>query len=135
MLKKASLIKLIDIIAFVTFIFVVSTGVLMRYVLPPKSGQTTEIFGMSRHEWGDVHFYITSLFLAILSIHLILHWRFIQKLFRGRVKEINVSRVLLGLVGLFAVLAIAIAPFIAPKEQSTESKGMHYGKGKQQMNN
>ena len=130
MLKKASLIKLVDIVAFVSFIFVASTGVLLRYVLPPRSGQATEIVGMSRHEWGDVHFYITSIFLSILSIHLILHWRFFQNLFHGQIKETSASRVLLGLVGLFAVLAIAIAPFVAPKEQATESKGLHYGKGK-----
>ena len=130
MLNKVNLIKLVDIAAFISFVFVVSTGILMRYVLPPRSGQATEIFGMSRHEWGDVHFYITSLFLAILSIHLILHWHFIQNLFQGRIKVVGASRVLLGLVGLFAVLAIAIAPFVAPKEQSTESKGLHYGKSK-----
>lgn len=130
MLNKANLIKLVDIAAFISFVFVVSTGILMRYVLPPRSGQATEIFGMSRHEWGDVHFYITSLFLAILSIHLILHWHFIQNLFQGRIKVVGASRVLLGLVGLFAVLAIAIAPFVAPKEQSTGSKGLHYGKSK-----
>ena len=130
MLKKTNLIKYVDIVAFVSFVFAVSTGVLMRYVLPPRSGQAIEIFGLSRHEWGDIHFYITSTFLAILSIHLFLHWRFIQNLFQGQVKEAGTSRLLLGLIGLFAVLAIAIAPFVAPKEQSTESQGLHYGKSK-----
>lgn len=115
MLNKASLIKCVDIVAFVAFIFVVSTGILMRYVLPPRSGRTIEILGLSRHEWGDIHFYITSIFLTILSIHLFLHWRFIKNLFQGRVKEAGTSKLLLGLIGLLVVLAIAIAPFVAPK--------------------
>ncbi len=130
MIKKSSLIALIDIIAFISFIFVVSTGVLMRYVLPPKSGKFTEILSMSRHEWGDIHFYITFIFLAILSIHLILHWRFIRNVFRGRVKNTNASRLILGLIGLFAVLALAVAPFVSPIENSEKNSGYQYGKHK-----
>ena len=130
MLKKSNAIALIDIAAFISFVFVVSTGVLMRYVLPPKSGKFTEILGMSRHEWGDIHFYITFIFLAILSIHLILHWKFIRNVFRGRVKKANASRLILGLVGLLAVLALAVAPFVAPIEHSERSSANQYGKHK-----
>ena len=127
-MKKSKLITLIDIIAFISFIFVVSTGVLMRYVLPPRSGQSIEILGMSRHEWGDIHFYITFIFLAILSIHLILHWKFIRNMFHGRIKETSNFRLMLGLVGLIAVLALALAPFVAPKEYSEISEGYQFGK-------
>lgn len=130
MLKKSSLIALVDIIAFISFIFVVSTGVLMRFILPPKSGKFTEILDMSRHEWGDMHFYITFIFLAILSIHLILHWRFIRNVFRGRIKKANTSRLMLGLVGLLAVLALAIAPFVVPIENSERNSGHQYGKNR-----
>ena len=127
-MKKSKLITLIDISAFISFIFVISTGVLMRYVLPPRSGQSIEILGMSRHEWGDIHFYITFIFLVILSIHLILHWKFIRNIFHGRLKEASNFRLILGLVGLIAVLALAVAPFVAPKEYSETSKGYQFGK-------
>ena len=128
--NKNSLIKLVDLVAFVLFVFAVSTGVLMRYVLPPGSGPAFEVLGMSRHEWSDIHFYITSIFLAVLSVHLVFHWRFIQSLFQGNYKEISVLRVLLGLVGLFAILAIAVAPFVAPKEHTVEPMFLHHGKNK-----
>ena len=127
-MKKSKLITLIDISAFISFIFVISTGVLMRYVLPPRSGQSIEILGMSRHEWGDIHFYITFIFLVILSIHLILHWKFIRNIFHGRLKEASNFRLILGLVGLIAVLALAVAPFVAPKEYSETSKEYQFGK-------
>ncbi|MGI9227803.1 MAG: DUF4405 domain-containing protein [Gammaproteobacteria bacterium] len=127
-MKKSKLITLIDIAAFISFIFVVSTGVLMRYVLPPRSGQSIEILGMSRHEWGDIHFYITFIFLAILSIHLVLHWKFIRNMFHARIKEASNFRLMLGLVGLIAVLALALAPFVAPKEYSETSEGYQFGK-------
>lgn len=128
-MKKSNLIALIDISAFIGFIFVVSTGVLMRYVLPPRSGQSIQIFGMSRHEWGNIHFYITLIFLVILSIHLFLHWKFIRNIFRGKIKNADTSRLFLGVVALLAVLALAVAPFVAPKEHSNVTKGHQYGKG------
>ncbi|MGI9227157.1 MAG: DUF4405 domain-containing protein [Gammaproteobacteria bacterium] len=127
-MKKSNLITLIDISAFIGFIFVVSTGVLMRYVLPPRSGRSIEIFGMSRHEWGDIHFYITLIFLIILSVHLILHWKFIRNIFRGKIKNADTSRLFLGIIALLAVLALAVAPLVAPKEFSNTTKGNQYGK-------
>ena len=102
----------------------------MRYVLPPRSGHSVEIFGMSRHEWGDLHFYITFIFLVILSIHLFLHWKFIRNVFRGRVMEAGSPRLLFGLIALMAVLALAVAPFIASKENSDTTKGFQVGKNK-----
>ena len=129
-MKKSKLITLIDISAFISFIFVVSTGVLMRYVLPPRSGQSIEILGMSRHEWGDIHFYITFIFLVILSIHLLLHWRFFLHVFQKGIKSSETYRLVLGVVALIAVLALAVAPFIAPKEYSETSKGYQFGKNR-----
>ncbi len=128
MIKKSNLTALIDITALISFVFVVSTGVLMRYVLPPRSGHSVEVLGMSRHEWGNVHFYITFTFLVILSIHLILHWRFFFRLFQEGVKSDNVYRIVLGVIALIAVLALAAAPFVAPIEHSDLSKGSKFGK-------
>ena len=129
-MKKYKLITLVDIAVFINFIFVVSTGVLMRYVLPPRSGQSIEILGMSRHEWGDLHFYITLIFLIILSVHLFLHWKFFRNLFIGNTDGVDLSRLLLGIVAFLAVLALAVAPFIAPKEISDTTKSYQYGKNK-----
>lgn len=130
MIKKSNLIALIDIFAFIGFIFVVSTGVLMRYVLPPGSGRFVEIFGMNRHEWGDIHFYITFLFLVVLSVHLFLHWKFIRNIFQGKLKNGDTPRLIIGIVALLAVLALAAAPFIAPKEYSSIPQGNQHGKYK-----
>lgn len=70
------------------------------------------------------------MFLVILSIHLIIHWKFIRNLLHGRIKEAGSSRLILGLIGLLAVLALAVAPFLVPKEDSGTTKGHQIGKGK-----
>lgn len=32
-------------------------------------------WGMTRHEWGDWHTWISYAFLVLMMVHLILHWR------------------------------------------------------------
>ena len=127
-MNKLNIIKLIDIAAFISFIFVISTGVLLRYVLPTRSGHTVEIMGMTRHEWGDLHYLITVAFLFILTIHLVVHWRFFFLLLQGKASSTSAYRIVLGIVALLAILALAIAPFVVPLEYSEISKGVQYGK-------
>ncbi|NNK87776.1 MAG: DUF4405 domain-containing protein [Flavobacteriaceae bacterium] len=109
---------IIDIIAFVSFVFLVSTGVILYYILPPGSGRQRTIWQMDRHEWGDIHFCIALVFLAILALHLFMHWRWIRSLTKGKKRESSGYRVGLGLVGFIAVLAIALAPLLSPLENS-----------------
>lgn len=121
-MKRADLISLIDIIAFIAFLFLTSSGILMRYLLPPGSGRWSEVWGMSRHQWGELHFWLALIFFAVLTFHLLQHWRFVLGLFRGRLKECMQLRVALGLTGLLAVILLSIAPLISPVT-SDESRG------------
>jgi hypothetical protein len=116
-MRRPTLNFLIDAAAFVGFVFLVSTGVLMRYVLPPGSGARSVVWGLDRHDWGALHFWISAAFLAVLAFHLVLHGRWILSVLRGRPRQGSGSRVALGLVGLMAVLAIALAPLVSPVER------------------
>lgn len=113
-MKRGTLISLIDVVAFAAFLFLTSTGILLRYLLPPGSGRWSEVWGMTRHQWGEIHFWIALAFFAVLAFHLLQHWRFILGLFRGHVKEALQLRVALGLLGLVAAVLLAIAPLISP---------------------
>jgi hypothetical protein len=115
-----------DTIAFVGFVLLTATGVLMHYLLPPGSGHFTTIWGLDRHDWGQVHFWISAVFLAILALHLCLHWRWVIALVRGRPHQGDTQarvRIALGLVGLIALLALALAPFLSPIETSSHGPG------------
>jgi hypothetical protein len=101
---------LIDVLAFIFFVFLTSTGVLLFYLLPPGSGRGSTIWYMDRHEWGDVHFYFAVGFLLILLYHVIQHWRWVLSLVRGKQQSYSRNRIALGLVGLFALLLIADPP-------------------------
>ncbi len=121
-MKRSTLISLIDVVAFIGFLFLTSSGILMRYMLPPGSGRWSEVWGMTRHQWGEVHFWISVFFFAVLALHLVQHWRFVLGLFRGHLKEFLQLRVVLSLVGLVAVIMLALAPLASPV-QVDESRG------------
>lgn len=122
-MKRTSLNFIIDIVAFVGFVVLTTTGVLMRYMLPPGSGHYSTIWSLDRHEWGGIHFWISVVFFLLLALHLVLHWRWIVSVVTGRPREGSGFRVGLGVVGLTAVVALAISPLLTPVEKDTSSRG------------
>ena len=126
-MKRPSVNAAIDALAIGGFVFLTATGVLLRYVLPPGSGLHTTVWGLSRHAWGGIHFWIAVVFLTTLTIHLVVHRRWIASIVRGRPHEGSGYRAALGLVGLFAILGIAAAPFVSPVEQVPHGPRSHRG--------
>jgi len=122
-MKRVSLNFIVDVVAFAGFVMLTTTGVLMRYVLPPGSGHYSTIWGIDRHEWGGIHFWVSVVFFSILAFHLILHWRWIVSIVTGRPREGSGFRVGLGIVGLATVLALASSPLLAPVERDIGDKG------------
>jgi len=120
-MKRSKLNFILDAIAFAGFVFVTTTGVLMRYVLPPGSRRFSTIWGLDRHGWGDIHFWISIAFLCLLAMHLLLHWRWIVNILRGKPKEGSGFRAGLGIVGVVSLLALAIAPLLSPIDTIIES--------------
>ena len=126
-MKRSNLINVVDAASFIGFVFLASTGVLLRYVLPPGSGRWSSVWSLSRHDWGAVHFWISVAFFAVLTLHLVLHWRFVLSLLRGKVPRAMGLRLALGMVGLLAILALAAAPLLAPVDQLGPAQGGRYG--------
>jgi len=123
MMNRSSLNFIIDAVAFTGFVVLTTTGVLMRYILPPGSGHYSTIWGLDRHEWGGVHFWISVVFFFILALHLVLHWRWIASVVTGRPREGSGLRAGLGIVGLAAVVALAISPLLTRIEIATGKQG------------
>ncbi len=112
-MKRKSINIIIDALGFIAFILLTTTGLLMHFILPPGSGHFIGLWGMDRHEWGRIHYWISISFLAILVLHLILHWRWIVSVIKGQPTEESGYRMLLGLVALIALLVLAFSPFFA----------------------
>jgi hypothetical protein len=108
----------VDAIAFIALILLVATGVLLDWTLPPGSGHRVTVIGLDRHQWGDLHLWIAVAFCAALSVHLALHWRFATAVLRGSQPQGSGKRLLLGVLGLAALVALLLAPLTVPVEQS-----------------
>ncbi len=109
---------IIDALAFIFFVFLTTTGIIVHYLLPAGSGHSSAIWGWSRHDWGEIHFYMALGFLLILAFHLFKHWKWIFSLVKGRKRQEKGRRALLGLVGLVAILIIGILPLASPVQKS-----------------
>lgn len=116
----------VDIAALVLFVFLVSTGLLLVFELPPGSGHAS-IWGLDRHQWGDVHFWIAMTMLGIITVHLSLHWKWIlaklKPLGHGKYSR---RRVIVSVVALVVLLAVALAPHFT---QVTEAQRGHQFRG------
>ncbi|MBN1379247.1 MAG: DUF4405 domain-containing protein [Gammaproteobacteria bacterium] len=126
-MNRRKIIIAVDVLAFAGLVLLVSTGVLMEYLLPPGSGRWATIWTMDRHEWGDIHFWVACFFFAVLVVHLLLHWRFIVSRFKVHSDENSIRRVALGLLGLLGLIAIAVAPLLSPIENNAEHQRDHRG--------
>jgi hypothetical protein len=121
-MKRSLLNFWVDTVAFVMFVFMVATGVIMEFLLPAGSGHATTIWSIDRHGWGAVHFWMSVVFLAALALHVYLHWRWIVAVLRGRPREGSGVRLGLGVLGLAALLALAT---LGPERRGGGAPGVH----------
>jgi hypothetical protein len=125
-MKRTHLNIFVDVLAFAGFVVLTTTGVLMRYVLPPGSGHYSTIWNLDRHEWGGIHSWVSVTFFTLLAVHLVLHWRWIASVVTGRPREGSGFRAGLGLVGLTTVLALSIAPLTTPVDKDATGEGASF---------
>ena len=90
-MKRSSVNFIIDAISFLNLLCLAYTGFIIKFILPPGTGgrgrlaheglgreHIKELWSISRHEWGDVHFYLAVAFVILMVVHIILHWTWIK---------------------------------------------------------
>jgi hypothetical protein len=94
----------LDILIFIVFIGMTSTGVLLLGV-PYGFGGT--ILGLPRYDWGDLHWVLSLLFVVLIVAHLLLHWSWTTASFKKRlsVGPKALAIVLVAIVLIFCIIA------------------------------
>ncbi len=72
-MKRSTLHLTIDGLMALGAVGLILTGLLIAFVLPPGSRQAS-VWGMTRHDWGDVHFWFAMGILATGLLHLMMNW-------------------------------------------------------------
>jgi mono/diheme cytochrome c family protein len=75
--SRAPLNLIIDSAAAALLTAMVGTGYILWFVLPPGTNRTHTLWGALRHQWGVAHFWIAVTLLAVLAVHVALHWRWL----------------------------------------------------------
>ena len=95
MTRKGSLLFWTDLLNGVLFLSLIITGSILKWVLPPGSGgggggeymgrgfrggrgPAATLASLTRHEWGDVQFWIALSLVALILLHLALHWGWLR---------------------------------------------------------
>jgi len=76
-LKRTSVNLSIDLLAAASFVGMIATGYILFFALPPGTNKSLSLWGLRRHQWGEIHFWISIGLLAILVAHVALHWQWL----------------------------------------------------------
>jgi hypothetical protein len=70
---------LIDVLLFIDLVSVSVVGILLGFIIPRGRGPDGSKFflGLHRHQWGNLHLYLSLLLLVLLVVHLWLNWTWI----------------------------------------------------------
>ncbi|NMB76563.1 MAG: DUF4405 domain-containing protein [Myxococcales bacterium] len=67
----------LDLVSLLVMLGLALTGGLIHFVLPAGTGHHYHLLGWSRHDYGQLHFYLAVAAVALLFLHIVLHWNWI----------------------------------------------------------
>ena len=115
---------LVDLLALLLMLGLVVTGLVIGLVLPAGSGGRgggggLELWGWGRHDWGDLHAWLSAFLGGVVLLHLVLHWRWVCKqtprLLGLRPTAASAQQARTARIvgcGLLAVLVLALVAFV-----------------------
>lgn len=103
---------------WLVFCTVSGTGLLLAFHLLPGSrgGRGLSAMGWGRHDWGDIHTWLSYAFLALILTHMALHWRWFWQV-AARRKSWPL------LLGIGAGLALMMFLFLQPIKEDAAAEG------------
>jgi glucan phosphoethanolaminetransferase (alkaline phosphatase superfamily) len=113
----------IDIAIAVTFVLLIATGFLMKYVIPPGSGRALTVLTMNRHEWGEIHFWISVTMILLIALHLLLHTKWITTMVKGKNPLLRRKRAAAGIIVGIVMLFVVLLPFLLPVQRTDAGQG------------
>lgn len=80
-IKESDWRYLVDALLFVCLIGMAFIGVLLGLIIsegPVSSGSSKYFLGLHRHQWGDIHAYLSIAFVVLMIVHMVLSWKWIK---------------------------------------------------------
>ena len=98
-------------------------GLLMKYVLVPGQarwaiyGRNVELYfrGLDHHQWGTIHFTIGLALIALLILHIVLHWQAILAIYRSLIPSRLVRWIVLVILICLTAVLLAFSCLVKPE--------------------
>ena len=104
---KNNVLRVVNLLLFLSGCFLLGTGLLLAFRLVPGTGGRMTVLGLGRHDWGDLHFYVAIAVVILTLAHLALNWAWMRKI-------AAMSRVWPLLLGLAVGTIIVVLPLLLP---------------------
>ena len=110
---KIWLNRLVDFLLWIAICLMLATGFVIRYRLPPGSrgGSGLGIWGLTRHDWGDLHTWLAYTVCVLTVLHLVLHWRWLMRSAWPRLRVPVIAGLILGVL-------LAASAWLLPVERA-----------------
>ncbi len=76
-MRRNTLNFIVDLVSLIVMWGLITTGLLMKYIMPPGTGHWLALGGMNRHGWGEIHFWLAVLACILMVLHVFLHWQWV----------------------------------------------------------
>ncbi len=97
-MKKSDWRYLVDALLFICLGGMTLIGILLGLVVPtgPVASEASKYFlGLHRHQWGNIHAYLSIAFVVLIIVHIVLNWRWVTaktaQIFRRRPASLLVA--------------------------------------------
>jgi NADH:ubiquinone oxidoreductase subunit 5 (subunit L)/multisubunit Na+/H+ antiporter MnhA subunit len=80
-MKRRTFDLVLDCLMALLVLGLVGTGIVIRFALPPGSGESRFLWGLHRHQWGDVHFWLALAAGVSMLLHVATHWSWVVSFF------------------------------------------------------
>jgi hypothetical protein len=113
---KNPLMRATNLLLYLSFCALIGTGALIHWKLVPGSqgGHGLTVLDMSRHEWGEIHFWIAAICASAILAHLALNWPWLKKI-------ASAGKAWRLFAGLAAGAAIIFGIYALPVRQNSDS--------------
>jgi hypothetical protein len=112
-MKKSDWQYLVDTLLFLAVVGIALIGFLMGLVIPkgPTAPESTKYFlGLHRHQWSNIHFYLSIAFVVFVTIHILMSWKWIKsksrQIFKERWKTALISMAVASVLLIFLFWAL-----------------------------
>ena len=122
-MTRPKLNLIIDGLLLLCIAAITGIALLIKFVLVPGYerweiyGRNVELLfrGLDRHQWGTVHLYIGLTLIALLVLHIVLHWAMILAIYRKLIPNPLIRDITTVILVAVAFVLLAFPCFVRPK--------------------